>query len=154
MINVLFAESAGRYVRLDVFSVGIIPADIDFRRIAVAAENKKRRRDMLLIGGILLISGIALLLTLLFRAPGDQVVVEVDGAVFGTYDLHKDAEIQIETENGGYNVLVITDGFAAVTQASCPDKLCVHQHRISHSDESIICLPNKVVISIVTHNET
>ena len=120
--------------------------------IAVSAENKKCRRDLLLIAGILLVGGAALLLTLLLKAPGDQVVVEVDGAVFGTYDLHKDAEIRIETEDGGYNVLVITDGFAAVTQASCPDKLCVHQHRISRSDESIICLPNKVVISIATHN--
>ncbi len=120
----------------------------------MAAENKKRCRDVLLIAGILLIGGAALLLSLLFRTPGDQVIVEVDGAVFGTYDLHKDAEIRIETEDGGYNVLAIADGFAAVTQASCPDKLCVHQHRISRSDESIICLPNKVVISIVTHNES
>jgi len=120
----------------------------------VAAETKKRRRDVLLIGGILLVGGAALLLTLLFRTPGDQVVVEVDGAVFGTYDLHKDAEIRIEAENGGYNVLVIADGFAAVTQASCPDKLCVHQHKISRSDESIVCLPNKVIISIVMHNES
>ena len=118
----------------------------------MAAENKKRRRDVLLILGILLVGGAALLLTLLLRTPGDQVVVEVDGAVFGTYDLHKDAKVRIETEDGGYNVLEITDGFVSVTQASCPDKLCVHQHRISCSDESIICLPNKVVITIATHN--
>lgn len=116
-------------------------------------RSGKRRRDLWLIGGILLIGGIALLLTLLLQTPGDQVVVEVNGKVWGTYDLYKDAEIRIETENGGYNILAIADGFAAVTHASCPDKLCVHQHKISRSDESIICLPNKVIVSIVTGEE-
>lgn len=115
--------------------------------------RKKRHRDFWLIGGFLLAGGVALLLTFLLQTPGDQVVVEVNGTVWGTYDLYKDAEIRIETENGGYNVLAITDGFAAVTHASCPDKLCVHQHKISRSDESIICLPNKVIVSIVTDGE-
>lgn len=118
----------------------------------MTAENKKRRRDLLLIAGLLLLGGVVLLLTLLLRIPGEQVVVEVDGAVYGTYDLHKNARIRIETEDGRYNVLEITDGFAAVTQASCPDKLCIHQHRISCSDESIICLPNKVIITIAKYN--
>lgn len=104
-----------------------------------------------LITCILLVGVIALVLIALFRQPGDQVVVEVDGKAWGTYDLHKDATVRIEVGNGGYNVLEIADGYAAVTEASCPDKLCVHQHKISHSDESIICLPNKVVVSIEEH---
>ena len=32
--------------------------------------------------------------------------------------------------------------------ADCPDKLCVHQKAVSRDGESIICLPNKVVVSI------
>ena len=32
--------------------------------------------------------------------------------------------------------------------ADCPDQICVHQRAISKNGESIICLPNKVVVSI------
>ena len=110
---------------------------------------ERRRRDLFLILGLLLLSGISLAFILLFRTPGDQVLVEVDGAVWGRYDLQEDITVRIETEDGGYNVLQIADGYACVTEASCPDKLCVHQHKICHSDESIICLPNKVVVSII-----
>lgn len=116
-------------------------------------QKKNFRRDLLLIVGLLLAGGIALALMLLFKTPGDQVVVEVDGDVYGAYDLYKDTTVRIETEDDGYNVLVIADGYACVTEASCPDKLCVHQHKISHSDESIICLPNKVVVSVVPYEK-
>lgn len=113
------------------------------------ALERRRRRDLLLIFGLLLISGISLAFFFLFRTPGDQVVVEVDGVVYGRYDLQENTTVRIETGDGGYNLLQIADGYACVTEASCPDKLCVHQHRIHNSDESIICLPNKVVVSII-----
>lgn len=113
------------------------------------ALERRRRRDLFLILGLLLLSGISLAFILFFRTPGDQVLVEVDGAVWGRYDLQEDITVRIETEDGGYNVLQIADGYACVTEASCPDKLCVHQHKIRHSDESIICLPNRVVVSII-----
>lgn len=113
------------------------------------ALERRRRRDLFLILGLLLISGISLAFILLFRTPGDQVLVEVDGVVYGRYDLRENTTVRIETGDGGYNVLQIADGYACVTEASCPDKLCVHQHKIRQSDESIICLPNKVVVSII-----
>ncbi len=113
----------------------------------------KVRRDLLLIFILLLAAGATLCLTLLFRLPGDWVVVEVDGEEWGRYALDKGASIHIETEAGGYNVLEIADGCASVIEASCPDKLCVHQHRISHSDETIVCLPNRVVVSVVSGRE-
>ena len=32
--------------------------------------------------------------------------------------------------------------------ADCPDKLCVNQHAISSNGETIVCLPNKVVVEV------
>lgn len=107
----------------------------------------------MLILGLLLAAGVALGYTLLFRSPGDWVVVEVDGEVFGRYPLDENTSIRIETGTDGYNVLKIADGYASVTEASCPDKLCVHQHKISRSDETIVCLPNRVVVSVVSNGE-
>ena len=37
--------------------------------------------------------------------------------------------------------------------ADCPDQICVRQKAISKEGESIICLPNKVVVSIVGGEE-
>lgn len=55
---------------------------------------------------------------------------------------------RIEQENGSYNVLVIHNGTAAVTEASCPDGICVKHKSISLRNESIVCLPNKVIVEI------
>jgi hypothetical protein len=40
-----------------------------------------------------------------------------------------------------------------MTQADCPDKLCVHQKAISATGETIVCLPNKVVVEIAGETE-
>ena len=43
---------------------------------------------------------------------------------------------------------MIRDGKADVTEADCPDKLCVLQGKISRSGQTIICLPNKTMVTI------
>ena len=53
-----------------------------------------------------------------------------------------------------YNLLMISDGTAFVSDADCPDKLCVKQRAISRNGESIICLPHKLVIRIVAKEES
>ncbi len=73
------------------------------------------------------------------------VTVTVDGYEEGTYDL---SETQTVSIHGGSNILEIKDGAADMVEADCPDKLCVHQKAISKNGESIICLPNKVVVTV------
>ena len=73
------------------------------------------------------------------------VIVKVDGEEKGTYRLSEEQTIEI---NGGTNILQIKEGKADMTEADCPDKLCVHQKAISKDGESIICLPNQVVVEI------
>ena len=40
-----------------------------------------------------------------------------------------------------------------LTEADCPDKLCVHQKAISKNHEMIVCLPNKVVVEVTGSEE-
>ncbi len=85
--------------------------------------------------------------------PGGQVKVSVDGTEYGTYDLHTTGEkaqkIEIKNADGIVtNTLVIENGKADMISADCPDKLCVKQHAISSNGETIVCLPNKVVVEI------
>jgi hypothetical protein len=81
---------------------------------------------------------------------GNRVEITIDGAVFGDYLLSEDAEISIPDGNGTVtNILRISDGVAKMIEADCPDKLCMHQSAISISGENIVCLPNKVVCTVI-----
>ena len=82
----------------------------------------------------------------LFRSGGDTVSVTVDGVLYGEYSLGDDRTVEIFSE-GGYNILVIENGKAHVESASCPDGICAAHKPISRDGESIVCLPNKVVIT-------
>lgn len=73
-----------------------------------------------------------------------QVEVTVDKKFYGTYRLDEDQTIDIS----GMNVLVIENGHVKMKEASCPDLLCVHHKAIAKDGESIICLPNKIVVTI------
>lgn len=84
---------------------------------------------------------------------GASVEVIVDGAIYGTYPLDVDKEIPTEGRETT-NLLVIKDGKADVTEADCPDKLCVHQKAISKTNETIVCLPNKVVVQVIGAGES
>ncbi len=74
-------------------------------------------------------------------------MVSVNGTEVARYPLDKELETDIITD-GGVNTLVIKEGKASVTHASCPDLICVGHREISSVGETIVCLPNKVVISI------
>ena len=67
----------------------------------------------------------------------------------GTYSLSQPQTVKIKNSKGKTtNVLVIRDGKADMKEADCPDKLCVHQKAISAENESIVCLPNRVVVTV------
>ncbi|EGN48604.1 hypothetical protein HMPREF0991_01484 [Lachnospiraceae bacterium 2_1_58FAA] len=87
---------------------------------------------------------------LLTGKEAQEAVVTVDGEVYGTYSLAKDQTIEIQDGNR----LRIQNGQAKMEWADCPDQLCVHQKAISRTGESIICLPNQVVVSVQGSKES
>lgn len=109
--------------------------------------GQKTKNDLILIAVLLLVVAGAALILFLSRMPGDTVVVTVDGQLWGEYSLSEDRTVEIKNGDG-YNLLVIEGGRAYVAHASCPDGICSSHRPISHDGESIICLPNKVVIEI------
>lgn len=115
--------------------------------------NSKIRYDIILIIGLLVITMIIAMAVRLSQKTGKTVVVSVDGVVKYTFPLDEDIEYKIEGYEGGTNYLVIKDGEAYLTEASCPDLLCVHMGKISSEGQSIICLPNRVVVEIKDGNE-
>ncbi len=115
-------------------------------------HKEMKKNDMVLIS-IILVAAIACLLGMRIwqknNTKGDAAaVVTIDGNVYGEYPLSEDYEERIELPDGSYNVLTIKDGFAQVSEASCPDQICVHHNHIKYSGESIVCLPNKLVVTV------
>ncbi len=78
------------------------------------------------------------------RGSAAVAVVTVDGEEFGVYPLDQDAQIWIN----GTNELVIRGHVADMVSADCPDQVCVNQKPASRNGETIVCLPNKVVVEI------
>ena len=107
-----------------------------------------RRSDLFLLLAFLLFAILLGILMWRLRAPGGQVVVRIDGAVTATFSLHADQTYEIQTPEGGRNLLVIEDGTARLEEANCPDHLCVRQGKIRYAGDSLICLPHLLVVEI------
>lgn len=103
---------------------------------------------LLILLAVILVSGCILFYRFGGR-NGAVAVVTVAGKPYGTYSLDKDALIEIKVDGKVTNILEIREGKADMMQADCPDKLCVHQKAISKTNETIVCLPNKVVVEII-----
>ncbi len=117
-------------------------------RLEKQEKNRKRRADLLLICALLLLALGLFAWQYFSRQDGARVAVYVDGVCTASYPLDTDAQIRLEHENGSFNLLVISGGTADVTDAGCPDKICVYMHPIRYDGESIICLPNRTEIRI------
>lgn len=106
-----------------------------------------KKKEIIVIGLILVIAALGMLYMSMSKKEGDKVVVSVGGKVSKEFPLSKDTTFEIEGINGT-NLLRIKDGKASISEATCPDKLCVNQHSIEFNGESLICLPNQVVVTV------
>lgn len=119
---------------------------------------KKRigKYDLIFIS---LIFAVITLFTILFYSKynqnGDFAVVTVDGKEYGRYPLCEDTKIDITDATGQItNILSISNNTATMSEASCPDKLCMKHKAISLEKETIVCLPNKVVVTIESDTDS
>ena len=107
------------------------------------------KKDFLLIGAlVVLVIVIWAGIGLFGNEKGAYAVITVDGELYGKYPLNEPREISIVIGEDVTNVLEIKDEKADMIHADCPDHLCIYQHSISKSAESIVCLPNRVAVTI------
>ena len=108
---------------------------------------KPRKNDLILIILLLMIAFAVMACVRFMSARGAEAVVLVDGQEQARYALDIPGEYMIESPCGK-NILHIENGFASVTEADCPDKICVHTSPVHLNGETIVCLPHRVVIEI------
>ena len=61
--------------------------------------------------------------------------------------------LQITDEAGAYNQIEVSHGQICMSQASCPDQICIHTGWIETDALPIVCLPNRIVIEIFYSKE-
>jgi hypothetical protein len=86
------------------------------------------------------------------RPASVTAVVTLDGREIHRIDLQNVSEpyeFLVESDPDHYNLLRVEEGRIRVLEASCPDQIDVKQGWISRSHQSIICLPNRLVIRIL-----
>lgn len=81
------------------------------------------------------------------RSGGDMVSITVDGKLYGRYALQERREITLE-KDGGHNTVVLENSTARMKESNCAGGQCIRQGAISHSGESIVCLPHRIVVEI------
>lgn len=120
---------------------------------AIDKNNKRKiKNDIILVVCLLLVAAIGMLYLFVFRAEGNTVKVTVGGKTYGVYSLSKNRTEDIYTgqNNEHHNRLVIKDGKAHMETSTCPDGICVDHSAIFRDGESIVCLPHRIIVTIIT----
>lgn len=107
-----------------------------------------RRADIVLAAAVL--GAAALSAALLWQLPpaGRTVTVQQNGQTVAVLPLDTDTDYIVTGADGTSNTVRIRGGRVSVCAASCPDGLCVRHRAVSRAGESIICLPNRVVVTV------
>lgn len=114
---------------------------------------KVKKWDVIIISLFVIASFIpALIFTLQARADsgGYYVEIKVQGELYETRQLTGHTgreEIRIETDLG-VNIVEIIEEKVGMYEADCPDKVCYSPEYISRAGETIVCLPNRIVIEV------
>ncbi len=103
--------------------------------------------DFFLIGFFLSLVLISYSLSKDLKGFGQTALVEVAGKLMYKISLKENQSI---TLNGKYgkNILVVENGFVFMQSAECPEQICRKIGKISRVGETIVCLPNKIVVLI------
>lgn len=110
---------------------------------------KKYKFDFIIIIFFVLVAVVSLALLNRGKSEGGYVEVVVNKETKEIFSFDENKEYTISDDNH-INKIKIADGKVWITEADCPDKLCIKQGQIDKDGQSIICLPNKVVIKIVS----
>lgn len=103
-------------------------------------------RDMCLIGVLLILAVVMLILMNSRRERGAMVEVYLGGELVSSVSLSED---NIFSVNNDLNVIEILGGKVRMAEANCPDRVCQRQGWIDGVGQSIVCLPNNLVIMVV-----
>ena len=113
-----------------------------------STKNKSLKGDAILIALLLSVSLFAFILLHLNtnEVKGQYIEIYVDNSLYGKYSLNENQTITIKE----HSTVEISNGAVCIKQSDCNDKVCEKTGYISNVNESIICLPNRIIITVVS----
>ena len=102
-----------------------------------------KRGDIIITATVLLVAAILGIILFFFTNEGEKVVIKQNNKVLYELPLSENTKIELVG-----NTVDIKNGKADVTNASCKNQICVKHKKIEKKGESIVCLPNKVIVEI------
>jgi hypothetical protein len=109
-----------------------------------------------LILAVLVLIGISITVWIYFpNAAADSssvLLLEIrqNGKLQKTLPLSEDYEETIAAADGQSNTFIIKDKTVFMENANCGDHTCIQTGNIQHAGESIVCLPHRLVLQIVS----
>ena len=84
--------------------------------------------------------------------PGAVARVTLDGEVLYEIDLSAvEGETSFTVESAhGFNVIAVDRGRIRVSDADCPDRVCVNRGWLTGGYMPVVCLPHRLVIELVS----
>jgi len=103
---------------------------------------------LILLSGVVIISAVSVFL--LRQVPANHAHIYHDGELTETVNIAAVTDpVTITLRNStGTNVIFIEHGRLRMQTADCPDQTCVRQGWLSDGIFPIVCLPNRVVITL------
>lgn len=114
-----------------------------------------KRGDLVLIS-ILLAAALLFLVPRWIGGTGSEenhknpliATITVDGQPFKQVELTQEEQvIEIRTDHGN-NILKVHDYGIEMIEADCPDKVCLSFGFVDQKNQSIVCLPHKVLVEV------
>lgn len=112
------------------------------------------RKSDLIVVALLVAAGLSVFAGNLFLSASRHTTVQIysDNRLFLQISLP--AEDQIVSIPDKQLVLQLKDNRIGVLETGCPDQICKKTGEISRPGQSIICLPNRVVVQITGQTDT
>ncbi len=102
-----------------------------------------KKGDIAVICSVAVAFVLSIVLLIPFSKQGSRVVVKQDNKIVYNESININ-----KTVDTGTNTVIIKDGIVYISDATCKNQVCVNTGKISKKGESIICLPNKVIVEI------
>ena len=111
----------------------------------------KTRTWIIIIAALGVLMVLLSVLILTARRPGVTAQVILNGEVIREIDLSRVKEpysFSVDDGAGGTNLVEVEPGRIRVSEANCPDGICVSQGWLSDQTVPIVCLPHRLIIKI------
>ena len=108
---------------------------------------KATNADKILIAALFILTAMSFNVRSYFNGVGSDALLYLDGKLTYKILLNDDGEHKIDVPNGTTTIKV-SGGKLYITDAPCPLKICIHESPIFNEGDSLICVPNGLVVKI------